>query len=444
MHTLSFRRASLAAAMSFAFVLPASADLLDGAGETFTAQEMTGDARLSGFDIAALPDGFVVVWTEREPEGYDRIRARRFDQDGEPRADAFLVIEEGGSTDVALGRPLVAASDDGKLLVAWARDGESPPAFCSNNLFVSRVDADDNPSPAETPYDAEYEPCQMGLAMDADGDYAVAWSNLNHDLKTRSFLADGTVLGDTATISGGNLAIDVSVAIQDNGTFAVGWNFTNGVAEFQTRTLADNTVLHDTQPLDNGDFSDADLRRSGVALAADQDGGYVGLWEHVDLDVDTSREIRAQRWRADGTAGEALLLGSIPYQGDLHAADMDADGQGNLVGVWSGERATGGVAEGTLIDDDNDVVGERAATIADFSAYNDPPEAGSPRVAMNADMVAVAWYGSDTQTLRARVFDPDSRTVNPSGPGSSGGGGPTGPLTLLAVVLLVLRQRRLI
>ena len=61
MHTLSFRRASLAAAMSFAFVLPASADLLDGAGETFTVQDMTGDARLSGFDIAALPDGFVVV-----------------------------------------------------------------------------------------------------------------------------------------------------------------------------------------------------------------------------------------------------------------------------------------------------------------------------------------------------------------------------------------------
>lgn len=443
MHTLSFRRASLAAAASFAFVLPASADLLDGAGETFTVQDMTGDARLSGFDIAALPDGFVVVWTEREPEGYDRVRARRFDQGGEPRDEAFLVIEEGGSTDAGLGRPQVAADDEGKLLVAWARDGSGPPGFCSSNLYVSRVDADDNPSPSETPYDAEYRPCQMGLAMDADGDYVVAWGNLNHDVKSRSFLADGTVLGATETISRGNAAIDVSVAIQDTGSFAVGWNFTNGVAEFQTRTLADNSLLHDTQPLDNGDFSGDRLRRSGVALAADQDGGFVGLWEHVDLTVDAPREVRAQRWHADGTAGEALLLGSIPYQGELDAADMDADGQGNLVGVWSGERATGGVAEGTLIDDDNDVVGERAVTIADFSVYNGPPEAGAPRVAMNGDMVAVAWYGSDTQTLRARVFDPNSRTVNPSGPGSSGGGGPTGPLTLLTVALL-LRQRRLI
>jgi len=93
---------------------------LDAAGRPIGREiNVSGPARASQIEpaVASLPDGYVVCWLDAESDGHDYgVLARRFDGEGRPLCDPFVVNTQCWGPQNAVA---VAAAEDGRFAVAW-------------------------------------------------------------------------------------------------------------------------------------------------------------------------------------------------------------------------------------------------------------------------------------------------------------------------------------
>ena len=288
------------------FVSSAGAPL----GGEFQLNAYTGDSQRHPSAAARVGANFVVAWDSngQDGSGYG-VFARRFSSTGAPLASEFQV---NSFTPDSQLRPSLAARPNGDFVVAWqgAFDGSSP------GIFARRFSSAGAPIAAELQVNTHTEDGQYraSVAVDADGDFVVAWDSLFQDgsgygVFARRFSSAGVALAsefqvNTYTASSQHRS---AVAADPAGSFVIVW---------QSYTQDGSK---------NGVFARR-FSSSGVSLAAEFQ---VNLRTaegqgKPSVVIDHGRFVVA--WHSGVQDGSAYGIFAQRFQSTLISADIDGNG----------------------------------------------------------------------------------------------------------------------
>jgi hypothetical protein len=375
-------------------------------GAEFRVNAGTAHAQTS--DIAVAGEGsFTVTWqSDEEGLGWG-ILARTFSAGGVPQQHQFRVNTTAASDQT---EPAAAMSADGKAVIAW-QGIAGPFADIFARRFVEGV-----PPPSHVGPEFRvntYTPDGQGFpsaAMDADGDFVIVWESAYQDsngygIYAQRYNAAGVAQGAefrvNTTIS--NHQYDPEVAMDADGDFVVVWSdYLNN--DVYARRFNAMGVAQGPEFLVNTFTFDSQIRG---AVAMDADGDFVIAWESYQEGFG-GWGVYAQRYSAVG----------VPQGNEFHvntftpALQFDSsvamDAAGNFVIVWQ---------NATNPDTRRDVFGQRynAAGVAQGEEFQINVDTNGsyfdPSVVMDLDGdFAVAFTGrlgplGSQQDVFARRYD---------------------------------------
>lgn len=248
--------------------------------------------------IAMDPDGnFVIAW-QSEPHDGDRagIYARRYDSAGIPQGTEFRVNDY---TTSMQAMPEIAMDDQGDFVIAWQSIGQDGHGY---GIYARRFESAGTPLGTDfrvntyTGQNQEFP----SIAMDADGDFVVAW---HHTLT-----------------EGGSFSSVYAQRFNESGT-------------------PDGTQFRLNSSTTNG--------RTDAALAMDADGDFVAAWVSVFQDGEDS-SIVAQLFRTSHADALGVKRSTGFYLDSNHSATWNGPaldtlnifgnpGDKPLVGDWNGD-----------------------------------------------------------------------------------------------------------
>ncbi len=378
--------------------------------------------------VAIDADGdFVIVWAERGLDTADRIGdsgdvyAQRYNADGSVEGSPFIVntITAGSQT-----HPSIAMDADGDFAIAWRESGD---------IHAQRYNADGSVNNLEfkvnTSAVADGDKTHPSIAMDANGDFVIAWQSYNQDgdkfgIFAQRYNADGSVGGaefqvNTFTNSSQEFP---SIAMNAGGDFVIAWQSDNQDGDSKSihaqRYNADGSV-------EGGEFL-VNTRTSGPQVAPDVamdvNGDFVVTWDDGYFDITGSVTnagvgIYAQRYNADGSTEGVEFL--VSAQGDNdREPNISMDANGNFVIAWHSERflTTSGIFAQRYNVDGSAEGGEFLVDDSEITVIDNPPPisfppslppqsfvdslgVASPQVVLDADGgFVIAWAHSTTLT----------------------------------------------
>jgi len=259
-------------------------------GEEFAVHATSGDDH-SAPAVAIDADGdFVVVW-ESSLNGSYEIRARRFAAGGVALDREITVNTLTASSQRA---PSVAIDADGDFVVAWRSNIAG-----SFEIRAQRFTAGGVAQGDELAVNARKAGDQLApsVAIDADGDFVVAWENAwegDFAIRARRFTAGGVAQGGDFEIDpeGAGEQFSPAVAMDADGDFVVAWQSKiAGSYEIRARGF-------DPRGVAQGDAIAVNTLTAGtqkaVACAMDAGGDFVLAWHG---DGTGNWEIGARRYQ---------------------------------------------------------------------------------------------------------------------------------------------------
>jgi hypothetical protein len=349
---------------------------------------------------------FVIAWTAPRGAGSEMgVFARCFDASGSPLSSTFSVDSSAGGDDA---NPTVAMDAAGGFVVAWqasGRDGDGLGVFArafdptgtprGDTFQVNAYTKGDQSSPA--------------VATDAAGDFVVAWQSAGQDgdglgIFAQRYDADGRAQVTNPDGSPRDLQVNSitkgdqsspAVAMDAAGDFVVAW-VSGGLQLYAQRYDANGVAL-----VTNPDGSPSDLPidptsqrdETNPAVAMDAAGDFVVTWLDGRRDLPYPEEsIFARRFGSDGTSrGDAFLVDpSIPGDQSRPAVAMGANGTFSI--AWEGLNQANAGLDVFLQPFDASGMSEGSEVLVNTTTFGDQ---FAPAVASAGgnDAVVVAWAG---------------------------------------------------
>jgi hypothetical protein len=333
------------------FVVTWTSDWQDGSGYGVYAQryDAAGVARGGEFRVNARTvddeknasvgvnsDGdFVVTWISRSQDGSGwGIYGQRYDE----TTGAFRVNT---TTLNSQEKPAIAMDADGDFVAVWESGDQDGSLW---GVYGQRFNAAGIAQGPEFLVTTNTVGSQLAptVAMDADGDFVVAWSDgLYLGIYAQRFTAAGVRLGGefrVDTAPGGGSKEQASVAMDADGDFVVTWQWWNGPGEdwwgvYAQRFNAAGVALG-TEFRVNTHTTNIQLYPS---TAMDADGDFVIAWQSHEQDGD-GYGIYAQRYNAAGEVQGAefrINTTTMNWQGSPAVA-MNA--AGDFVVTWQSNQ----------------------------------------------------------------------------------------------------------
>jgi hypothetical protein len=234
---------------------------------------------------AALADGAVVVWSERNGPGAaarDGLWLRRYDATGAALGGAVQVDPGAG----VVGFQRIAAGEDGGFAVSWEDDDGS-----AHGVFARAFAADGTARGERVRLNPDVADSQRlaALAPRAGGGFLAVWQGATGEAKRKAiygrFLdADGALDGDRFRISAGAgyAQLAPSVAATPGGGFLVTWIDYRERGVFN-RGYGITGVELDLAGATVGDevwFTDRKIRKTnGYPLVGDGAGEFLLVWQ---------------------------------------------------------------------------------------------------------------------------------------------------------------------
>ena len=186
--------------------------------------------------VAMDADGdFVVAWQSNGSDGTDTssfsIRRRRYDSAGARPGHEFQVNDYTTGTQ---GSASVASDADGDFVVAWQSDGSSGTDTSESSIQAQRFNAAGGGfGEFQVNSYTTYYQLIPAVAMDADGDFVVAWAGegsggtdtSDRSVQAQRFRASGATFGgelQVNTFTTGTQA-PAAVGMNANGNFVIAW-----------------------------------------------------------------------------------------------------------------------------------------------------------------------------------------------------------------------------
>jgi len=178
--------------------------------------------------IAMDSDGdFVITWQARNQGGSDNdIYARRFDKDGNPAGSEFMVNT---NTRLKQSAPSIAMDSDGDFVIAWDSNYQVGTVM---GIVARQYDKDGNPAGSEFMVSTltEYNQQKPSVAMDADGNFVIAWQSLDQDgdgwgIYARLYDSDGNSTGSQFKVNLNTINDQEhpSATMDPDGNFVIAW-----------------------------------------------------------------------------------------------------------------------------------------------------------------------------------------------------------------------------
>jgi len=296
--------------------------------------------------IAAAPNGdFVTVWEDdNDGNGAGQIYARGFDKDGNARFSQIAV------NSVATGQqrhPDVAIDDSGRFVIAWEDDQDNNGSY---QIHARGFNANGTQRFAELTVNsvAGGQQTRPSVAADATGNFVVAWEddqdgNGFYQIRARGFTAAGAqriaefVVNSVADGQQFNPAIamdasgDFVVAWEDDqeddGNFQIfhrGFTATGGNRFSQARVNTTTTGQH-TKP----------------SIAMDTNGNFTVVWED-DQDDNGYYQIYGRGFTLAGAQRIALFTVNSVSDGQQYEPSVAMRGDGGFAVAWEDDQDDNG------------------------------------------------------------------------------------------------------
>jgi hypothetical protein len=293
--------------------------------------------------IAMDADGdFIVAWSSTDAVN-GGVRAQRFNAAGVPQGTEFGVAPSAGQ---GAGQPAVGMDVAGNFVVAYsANEGAS-----GVNILVRRYDFLGAPQGTAFRANTYLTSVQLtpAVAMDADGDFVVAWESYLQDgsdygVYAQRFNSFGNVQGAEFRVNSYTTSTQRSAAVGMDlaGDFVVAWHSygqdgsSNGVyaQRYNAAGIAQGAEFRVNTFTTNG--------QSGPVVALDADGDFLITWSSYQQDGSLSG-IYAQQYSAAGaTIGAEFKVNSFTTNSQTRPA-VTADHKGDYVIAWDSNTQEGG------------------------------------------------------------------------------------------------------
>lgn len=266
------------------------------------------------------------------------------------------------------------------------------------------------------------------VAQTANGNYVIAWvererfAGLTDSIYVRRYSPFGPL--DAAPIQVMNgLPIDCDVAMDASGNFIVAWTDEQNGTRFKRYDAAGN-VLGPEAGTRAGYHSGRKQQFNRPAIGMDADGDFVLAWEYLHYEGQSARmDVQARRYRKDGTALDANPIavgGALNVSPDYSTIDVAIEAGpltspsilGDFAVTWLGTDATAG--GGLLVRRFAGLTGAPigSAIKADTAAAG----GGIPSIAMSAaGDIRLAWIsqGATDKIFMRRFTDTGAAAGDP-------------------------------
>ncbi|MCA8995628.1 MAG: VCBS repeat-containing protein [Planctomycetaceae bacterium] len=270
------------------------------------------DGNQSNPDVASDAAGnFVVVWesADQDSSGHG-IYAQRFDSTGAKAGPEFQVttVTAGDQSD-----PTVAMNpDDGSFVVAW----EGPDADLTG-IYAQRFDANGNPVGGEFAVNnfTDTEQVSPAASMNENGQFAITWvsdhrvlfdpTDSEKSIFVQWYDSSGVATGDEALAHTIDPAAEAQeypdIALDASGNFVLAWQSItqDGSAwgVYARQFLANKTPVQPAEFLVN---QTTEENQRHVSVVSDPDGNFTISWQS-DLQDQSATAIISRQYNADGT-----------------------------------------------------------------------------------------------------------------------------------------------
>jgi large repetitive protein len=315
-------------------------------GSEFRVNTFTSDDQLMPSVSMADDTGeFVITWSSYQQSGDfqygvygQRYSAAGAAVDGEFRVNTTTFGNQQFSS--------VAMDADGDFVVTWTSDNKDGNGTAvvmrrydkANDKWGSEFVVNQTTSGDQT---------NSSIAMESNGDFVITWTNTSPgtDVYARRFNADGTAIGGEFRVNTftGNTQNESSVAMDADGDFVVAWT-SNGQdgssygVYAQRYDLAGNPVGSEFKV---NTYVTNQQRNPQVAM--DANGGFVITWSGNSQDLGTTWGIFGQRYDANGIAKGGEFSVNETTSGDQRFSTVGMDADGDFIAAWtsSGQDGSG-------------------------------------------------------------------------------------------------------
>ena len=332
---------------------------------------------------------FVSVWVQNPSRNGSEIYAQDYLAPDTAQGSTFLVSPTAGSNRL----PSVAMDAEGGFVVAW----ENQPTSGSEEIYAQRYSAAGTPEGGDvvvSPIAGNND--YPSVAMDAAGDFVVAWENApssgSDEIYAQRYSAAGAAEGSAFVVSstaGNNLL--PAVAMDAGGDSVVAWENapTSGSDEIYAQRYSAAGAAEGNAFLASSNISVASQELPSVAM--DVEGDFVVAWNNYGPGQEGAPpykyEIDAQRYAADGAPmGNPLAAAPRPIPAasnsanpviatefDGFASSVAMDGAGDFIIGESDKYYALGGAFGTMISAQQYASEENLADTTVSITSSDPP-----------------------------------------------------------------------
>ncbi len=309
--------------------------------------------------------------------------------------------------------PSVAMDAAGDSVVAWASDGQDGSSY---GIYAQRYDSTGKATGNEFQVntftqDNQYAPV---VAMDAAGNFVVAWSSAGQDgsgsgIYAKRYNASGVVQGSEFLVNTytTNSQTYPSIAMNPTGSFIIGWTSDgqdgDGAGVFAQRFNASAVPQGNEFQVNSTTIS----TQYDPSVAIDAAGEFVVTWS--SLSDGSSYGIYGQRYSAAGSrvGGEFKVNNYTPNRQEKSSVAMDAVGHFVVAWVSAGQDGSGTGIYGQWFDTDGAPAG------GEFRANtNTTGDQTNPSVSMDAGgNYVITWdsngandsFGIDGQRYKSNL-----------------------------------------
>jgi hypothetical protein len=293
-------------------------------GEIHVNDASPGTGR--GADVTMDADGdFIVAWTGYDDSGFG-VFARRYSAAGVPRGDEFRVNTF--TEDHQVG-PVVASDAEGDFVVVW----DAAHGVDRFGIYAQRYNS------AGVPQGGEFRVGPPGLfqsnsrvAMDADGDFVIAWDS-QEGVRAQRYDAAGVPQGDELVVAAGSPSYGFDLASDAGGDFVV------VLQNFDDNHLYARLYSAAGVP-QGGEFrieSNTPGNESYPSVAMDAAGGFVVTWDEfvADAPFQFRGGVAGRRYSAAGVPeGDQFEVRPFSENDGGAYSAVASDAGGRVVVAW--------------------------------------------------------------------------------------------------------------
>ena len=406
--TYNIKRILLAAVIMFALNSPqVQAVPGDSIGIELDVNTVTSGNQSESSTAMDAEGDFVITWHSDQDNNTFGVYAQRYNAGGSKSGVEFRVNATSSGTQ---SNPSVAMDADGNFVITWdSNQGGNP-----GNIYAQRYNADGIATSGEFPVNSFALGSQSNpsIAMDAGGDFVIAWNSFGQDgddfgIYAQRYNADGSAAGDEFRVNTDTTGPQQapSIAMNAGGDFVITWESAlltkvNG-GDFDIYARRYNASGNPVGVKFQVNTATAGTQ-SAPSVALDAEGDFVITW-HSDVLDNGDFDIYARRYNADGSdagAGVEDLVNTVTT-GDQASPSIAMDADGDFVITWHSDVLNNG---------DFDIYAQRyhanGSTALDEFRVNTffTSNQASPGIAMDADDdFIIAWH-SDGQVGSDNVY----------------------------------------